>query len=249
MYFLYVDESGDPGSSGYSSPHYILSGLIISQQNWTTYLDRLKKFRKALKNTYGLNQRTEIHASELIRINKIKEYRKIYKTDRINILRDYVGQIPLIFDNAKIINVCLKKEDFDENKEVHLVAWRRLLQRYDTYLKKVADDKGIVVSDDQNSNDVMHLQRKMRIYNPTPSHYTIGTYNAPIDNILEDPFMRSSHHSYFIQTVDVVAHLLYRMEYPKGSLKKFGLEHQFKRLEPILLKEASKNDPFGIVRK
>ncbi|MEX1014236.1 MAG: DUF3800 domain-containing protein, partial [Candidatus Paceibacterota bacterium] len=95
MYFLYVDESGDPGSSGYSSPHYILSGLIISQQNWTTYLDRLKKFRKALKNTYGLNQRTEIHASELIRINKIKEYRKIYKTDRINILRDYVGQIPL----------------------------------------------------------------------------------------------------------------------------------------------------------
>ncbi|MEX1013990.1 MAG: DUF3800 domain-containing protein, partial [Candidatus Paceibacterota bacterium] len=95
MYFLYVDESGDPGNTGYSSKHYILSGLIISQQNWTTYLDRLKTFRKALKSTYGLNQRTEIHASELIRINKTKEYRKIYKTDRINILRDYVGQIPL----------------------------------------------------------------------------------------------------------------------------------------------------------
>jgi hypothetical protein len=39
------------------------------------------------------------------------------------------------------------------------------------------------------------------------------------------------------------------MEYPKGSLKKFGLEHQFKKLEPILLKQASKNDEFGIVRK
>lgn len=47
----------------------------------------------------------------------------------------------------------------------------------------------------------------------------------------------------------MIAHTLYRMEYPKGSLKKFGIEHQFKKLEPILLKQASKNDNYGIVRK
>lgn len=34
----------------------------------------------------------------------------------------------------------------------------------------------------------------------------------------------------------------------KGS-KTFGLEHQFKKLEPILLKRASKSDEYGIVRK
>jgi len=75
------------------------------------------------------------------------------------------------------------------------------------------------------------------------------TYNTPIDSILEDTFSRSSHHSYFLQSVDVIAHTLYRMEYPKGSLKKFGLEHQFKKLEPILLKLANKSDDYGIIRK
>jgi hypothetical protein len=67
-------------------------------------------------------------------------------------------------------------------------------------------------------------------------------------NILEDPFSRSSHHSYFIQTTDVISHLLYRKEYPKGSLKKYNLDKVFELLEPILIKKASKNDPLGIVR-
>ena len=41
MHILYVDESGDPGKDKHSSPHFILSGLIISQEDWdarhTTY--------------------------------------------------------------------------------------------------------------------------------------------------------------------------------------------------------------------
>lgn len=248
MYLMYVDESGDPGRTGYSSEHFILSGLVIDQDNWEKYLGRLKDFRKSLKNKYGLNQRTEIHATELIRINKLKAYSRIHKTNRINILKDYIREIPIIFDNARVINICLDKNEFDPNEQVHIIAWSRLLQRYDTYLKKETDDKGIIISDDQNSNDILHLQRKMRVYNPTPSHFS-GTYNATTDNIIEDPFMRSSHHSYFIQTVDVIAHLLYRKEYPKGSLKKFGLEYQFQKLDPILLKKATKSDPLGIVRK
>ncbi len=99
-----------------------------------------------------------------------------------------------------------------------------------------------------DSLKLMALQRKMRIYNPTPSHFS-EPYNAPIDNVIEDTFSRSSYHSYFLQSVDLVAHLLYRKEYPKGSLKKFGIEHLFEKLEPILLKQASRSDEFGIVRK
>ena len=102
------------------------------------------------------------------------------------------------------------------------MAWSRLLQRYDTYLKKEAKDKGIVIVDDTDSIKLQSLQRKMRVYNPLPSHYSNNSYNSPIDNIIEDPFSRNSNQSYFIQTVDVIAHLLYRKEYPKGSLKKFN---------------------------
>jgi hypothetical protein len=167
---------------------------------------------------------------------------------QLNIIKDYCAEMPLIFDTAQIINVCIKISEHP-NEEIFNLAWSRLLQRFDMFLKKTGNDKGIVVADDTDSLKLMSLQRKMRVYNPTPSHYKGTTYNAPIDSILEDTFSRSSHHSYFLQSVDVVAHTLYRMEYPKGSLRKFGLEHQFKKLEPILLKQASKSDEFGIVRK
>lgn len=247
MHIMYVDESGDPGTHRHSSPHFILSGLVVSQDEWEKYLQRLKAFRKSVKSRYGLNQREEIHAAELIRINKNEAYKKIRKSQRINLLKDYCTEIPRIFDTAVVINVCLK---IDEHPGVDIfsLAWARLLQRFDTYLKKGPKDKGIVVADDTDSLKLMALQRKMRVYNPTPSHFT-GSYNAPIDSILEDPFSRVSKHSYFIQSVDVIAHLLYRKEFPKGSLKKFGLEYEFQKLDPILLKVASKGDAYGIVRK
>ncbi len=244
---MYVDESGDPGTKGHASPHFILSGLVINQDDWDKYLNRLKMFRKSIKDKYGLNQRTEIHTAELIRINKIEAYKKIRKSNRINIIKDYCSQMPLIFDSAKIINICIDKKEH-RDRDIFELAWSRLLQRFDTYLKKSVKDKGIVVADDTDSTKLRVLQRKMRVYNPITSHYH-GYYNAPIDNIIEDGFMRDSQHSYFIQSVDLVAHILYRKEYPKGSLKKFGLEYQFNKLENILLKRASSNDEYGVVRK
>jgi hypothetical protein len=245
---MYVDESGDPGLNHYGSPFFILSGLIVPQDEWPKYLDRLKTLRRSIKSSYGLLLREEIHASELIRINKLKSYSAIKKTDRIQILKQYCSQIPIIFDTAKVINICLKKTDFQNAQDVQITAWSRLIQRFDTYLKKSTKDKGMIISDEVNSFGIMQLLRKMRVYNYTPSHYG-PPYNTPADSIIEDLVQRNSMHSYFIQTADVIAHLLYRKEVPKGSLKKFGIEHYFDLLEPVLLKEASKSDPLGIVRK
>jgi hypothetical protein len=247
MNILYVDESGDPGISEYGSKHFILSGLIVLQDDWPVYLSRLKQLRKELKKVFGFNQRWEIHAAELIRIKKESEYKAITKTARIHLLRHFTGELPKIFTNAKAINICIDKLTHRE-RDIFELAWSRLLQRYDTFLKKNGKDKGIVVVDSTDSAKLQRLQRKMRVYNPTPSYFG-SYYDAPIDNIIEDPFSRDSKHSYFIQSVDVMAHLLYRKEYPKGSLKKYGLQHYFKMLEPLLLKEASRNDEFGIVRK
>ena len=248
MHIMYVDESGDPGINHYGSPFYILSGLIVPQDEWSKYLDRLKIFRKSIKNNYGLLLREEIHAAELIRINKIDAYRHIKKSDRIDILIAYLHQIPVIFDTAKVVNICLRKSDFAPPQDVQEIAWNKLIQRFDTFLKNSAKDKGIIVADDTDGPKIMQLLRKMRVYNPVPSYYG-SSYNAPTDNIIEDLLMRNSQHSYLIQTVDVIAHSLYRRESPKGSLKKYGLEKMFDVLEPILLKEAARGDQLGIVRK
>lgn len=244
MYIMYVDESGDPGTHENSSPHFILSGLIVHQSDWDKFLDRLKIFRKSLKAKYNLNQRTEIHASELIRPNKMEEYKKIRKSDRINMLKLYCENIPIIFDSALILNVCINISE-NTDKDIFDLAWSRLLDRYNTFLVKDGKDVGIIINDDTNSLKLMQLHRKLRIYNPVPGIKN----NAPLNSIIEDPLSRSSHHSYFIQTADVISHCLYRREFPKGSLKKFQLENAFLHLNPILLKKASRSDEYGIVRK
>ncbi|OHD13347.1 MAG: hypothetical protein A2086_14665 [Spirochaetes bacterium GWD1_27_9] len=255
MFLMYIDESGDPGLyvEGKNSQHYILSGLILNMTDWTTYLDRLKKFRRWLDKKYKLSTREEIHASELIRVNKIESYKNITKSDRIEILRLYSEAIPKIFNKAKIINVCLDKNELKLGnfKNFSEYAWHRVIQRFDRFLSKQDRDKGIIIADDTDEPLIRNLLRRMRFYNPVKSNYNDTFYNSIVENIIEDPFLRNSKHSYFIQTVDVLSHLLYRKEYPKGSLKKFNLHKYFFNTESILLKESTKKDKdnLGIVRK
>ena len=247
MYLMYVDESGDPGVfSGQNSQHFILIGLIVPINEWNTSLQRLVKLRKHFSKTMGLPEREEIHSSELVRINKIDAYRKISKSTRISILKTFVNEIPNIFPESKIISVCLDKQSLGNQQSFQELAWKRLIQRYDTFLKK-GNAKGIIVSDDSDEPVLRGLLRKMRVYNYVPSKFS-GYYNPVISNIVEDIFFRQSKHSFVIQVVDAIAHSLYRKEYPKGSLKKFGLQYLFDTLAPLLLKEASPKDPQGIVR-
>jgi len=246
MHIMYVDESGDPGNSAHSSPHYILSGLIIRQEDWKPCLDHLKILRTNIKSAYGLGPKSEFHAMEIFRTTN-PAYKKMHKTARINMLKFYANEIPIVFSNAKILNICITKSDHPHITNFQTLAWNRFISRYDTFLKKV-QDKGIIICDESNENQLRNQLRKSRIYNPVPSQFG-GTYNAVTQNIIEDITHRKSTLSYFIQTCDVIAHVLYRKEFIKGSLRKFGVEKIFDLLDPILLKEATSADPQGIVRK
>ncbi len=243
---MYVDESGDPGIKEHSSPHYILSGIIVHQKHWLTYLSRVKLFRKHLSQKYGLNQRTEIHAKELIRISSLKEYSHIRKSDRINILRECADQLPLIFKEAHVINVCLNKISFANETDFQALGWQRLMLCYEGFLKTDGRDNGIIIADDTDGKVVLDTIRKMRLNTPTGTDIQLHSNGY---HIIEDVFQRASHHSYFLQSADVISHLLYRKEFPKGSLKKYGMEFLFDRFSPILYRDSSSADILGIVRK
>ena len=254
MHLLYVDESGDPGAyNGHNSPHYILTGIIVAQNDWSSILQKLKNFKSRCKDEYGLPIGIEIHAAELIRINKQQVYKQIKKRKRILMLQEFCQQIPVIFAQCKVINICIDKENHSDQADYEELAWKRLIQRFDTYLKKSAKDLGMIVSDDTNEPMVRKLVRMMRVYNPVPARYPTkdgkSYRQVPVDNIIEDPVMRSSDKSYFIQAADAIAHCLYRKEYPKGSLKKYRIELFFDNIIPILLKAAATYDKNGIVRK
>jgi Protein of unknown function (DUF3800) len=248
MYIMYVDESGDPGNKDGSTEHYILSGFIIKYSDWSKSLSLLKRFRKHLQKEYELPVSVEVHAKELVRINKIQQYRKIHKSNRIKILKEYLKYLPKMFPDARIINICIKKSEFKKIQNFTELAWKRLITRYDSYLKRTVRDEGIIISDDSNEKFIRNLLRKMRVFNPTPSRFG-SSYNAKITRVIEDVIHRKSNLSYFIQTVDVIAFSLYNKEFPKGSLKKYSMNNIFDMLDPILLKQASSSDSMGIVRK
>lgn len=204
--------------------------------------------RKYFSEKFGLGVITEIHASELIRISKIKQYKKITKTNRLNILKEYATFIPSIFGQAKLINICLKKSNHPNTSDFCLLAYNRLINRYESFLIRTAKDEGMIIADDSSEIKLRNLLRKMRIYNPTPSSRSESSYNFKITRVIEDMVHRRSHTSYFIQTVDVIAYLLKSKEFPKGSTKKYNLDKLFDKLLPIIHKPASPRDQFGIVR-
>lgn len=254
VYIMYVDESGDPGAyngqANGNSEHFILSGLIIPMEKWNECFKHIKEFRRELSIQYGLAVYEELHASELVRINKTQAYRSIKKRDRLHILTSFLQKLPVFAAHGKVINVCLKKTNFPEGTNVKGKAWERLIQRYDTFLRKQGEKVfGVMVTDGLEDKEVRSIFRRMRVFNPIPSRFGMSHFQQPVERVLEDPFVRDSKHSYFIQAADAIAYALYRKEYPKGSLKKYGVEKCFDYLEAILLKEASSNDVLGIVRK
>ena len=236
MYFMYVDESGDPGRyNGSNTPHFMLSGLIVPAQDWRLALERITAFRVAVKQRTGLAKREEIHSAELIRPGRQVAYKQIAKTVRIQILRDFVGGMPGFFPNARILNVCLAKQQFPHYDEYFLPAWQRLLEGFEAFLAG-QQAYGAVMSDATDANGLRGLLRMMR-----------RGPNAP-QFLLEDVFHCASEHSYFVQAADAITYCLFRQEYPKGSTRKFNLGNLFRSLDGLLLKSAAPADAQGIIR-
>ena len=236
MYFMYVDESGDPGRyNGSNTPHFLLSGLIVVAQDWQLALARITAFREGVKQRTGLAKREEIHSAELIRPGRQAAYKQIAKTDRIQILRDFVGGMPGFFPNARILNVCLDKQQFPHYEAYLIPAWQRLLAGFESFLA-AQQAHGIVVSDATDANKLRGLLRALR-KGPNPPQF-----------LLEDVLHSASEHSYFVQAADAITYCLFRQEYPKGSTRKFNLGNLFQRLDGLLLKSAAPADAQGIIR-
>lgn len=236
MYFMYVDESGDPGRFiGSNTPHFILSGLIIPEEDWAAGLARMLDFREAVKQATGLPKKVEFHSSELVRPHKLAAYKQIHKSARVRLLKDFVGRLPAFFPNGRIISVCLDKQAWPADTNYQELAWRRLLRGFDDFLVQ-QQQRGLVVSDDTNEGALRVLFRAMR------------REAQPVRAILEDVVCRQSVHSYFVQAADAIAYCLYQQEYPRGSTRKFDLHQLFGALNVMMLKAAAPADPQGVIR-
>lgn len=261
MYILYVDESGDPGpfdpsqpnnAPGQGTPHYILSGLMVPFAEWRNYLLALVDIKRAIRGEWQLPMRRELHGSSLVHPRNDADYKAISggRRGRTELYGFYLDNLAVRLPQARVFNVYLNKAtphhpSTSSAKDLEALTWNYLIMRFEKTMHYEAAASsspvyGLVIADDTNEDKVRKELRKMRVYN------YIGGRNETVNHIIEDPIMRQSQHSYFVQAADMISHALYQKMHPKGSLKKFGTDRLFERVAPICHEPASKHE-HGIV--
>ena len=254
MFLMYVDESGDCGLQNSPTDFFILSGLVVHELRWQKYLDRFIAFRRRMREKFGLPVGQEIHASALI--SRPGKLVLIKRHDRLAILRAFADELSNM-PELNAINVCVKKRNKDPGYDVFTAAWQALIQRFENTMSARnfsgpanPDDRGMIFPDRTDDKKLTQLLRQLRRYNPIPNQprFGPGSRNMPIGNVIGDPSFRDSHESYYVQAADVIAYLLHQQERPNSYMRRKGGRNYFTRLEPILCKVASSQDPQGVVR-
>lgn len=251
MYLMYVDESGDTGRKPKSTPYFVLSGIVVHESNWRSFIDHLVSHRKILKQNYGLPIRAELHANELIH----KPLHGIEKHNRLAILRNSLDELAK-FQEISITNVVVGKVGKPADYDVFMAAWGVLFQRFENTLRwgnfpgGHKSDFGMVITDATSGKKLTQLMRRMSVYNPIPndSGHGAGYRNLPIMRVIEDPSERDSLQSLPIQMCDLSAYFLMQRLNPNSYIRKKRANMYFDRLRPILNRNASRYSPLGIVR-
>lgn len=245
MYLCYVDESGDPGMSGSPFDRYILTAVVVHELRWLSTLDQIADFRKHLRTRYGLKLREEIHAYEFI--NKPGKLVRIAKSIRLHILGEVLRMLSTLED-VSVFHVSVMKAGKPHDFDPFETAWKYLLTRFHNGIEKQsfagphnASEFGIVIPDHTDEPKLMKLQRRLRRYNPIPSHFG-GFRDKPLSLLVEDPVHRASAHSQFIQIADVAGYFLKQSYMPAGYIKKKGARNWIERIDPVRYRQiTSKN--------
>lgn len=249
---MYVDESGDIGTKGSNNQFFCLCGLIVHELRWFQILNSFLELKRYLRQTTSLKVREEIHASHFI--NKPGDLFRIKRNIRLDILRQVINWASSQEDLSVIGIVCDKSKRIETN-DVFEITWNRLIQRFENTISRNnfngprnPDERGIILPDNTDGEKLIKLTRKMRRFNPIPSQFGENqTRRLELTSIIEDPFLKDSEHSFFLQICDVIAYFLRQMYEPNSYIKKKGVKNYYQRLEPILMKKASTKHHLGIV--
>lgn len=260
MFLMYVDECGDSGMSPGSSDYFILSGMVVHESMWTKMLYKVSAEVSRLKGAYGMKPSSEIHAKGMLGRSE-KEYSDIPKVKRLMLFRDLLKFEGTLTSCARVINVVVDKRKKGFGYDVLSCAWDALINRFENTIEhqnfpivaqeasQSGKEHGMLVVDKTDEKRLREIIRRMRHNNRIPSSTMPGTYvRHNLRCVIEDPLHKDSRHTLPIQLCDANAYFLRQMIEPNSTIRKHGAQHYFYKLEPILVKEASKNDNLGIVR-
>ncbi len=283
MQLLYVDESGDPGTTTGASEVFLLSGVVVSAKGWRKLLERYRAFRSAIRRDFGIPVYSEIHAGELVGSRgkvagmsmKLKTRRSLFAQclNFVSAQNDLELKVYSVVVDKRAARFRVPKtgiQDFaakllyqrfsnklaKSNEDI-----RKRLVRAFPHVQRLDDDPrdeviaalksaglysyGVIFADETNEVSIRRVLRKMRVFNPIPNQVEFGPgyRNVPEPWTVEDPSIRNSKDSAFIQIADWVATALKCQENPSPYQKKTGLDEYYERLRPVLFTPACGHDP------
>src|SRR5579875_542844 len=201
MYLAYVDESGTPPLKDTRAPNYILSCLVVCEQDWHTINDGVEAIK--VKH-FGKGSNLEIHSREIYR--RKNQFSRLQPKQNLSILGDVYSL--LASSNLTLISVVIDKQKFynkHANDDAQFWAWKLLLERIHIcigrYNKQTGiDEYGLIIMDESVRAKDEEIRKHMLYLR---RH---GTGYQNISRIIEDPIFSPSHWRNLIQLADALAY-------------------------------------------
>jgi hypothetical protein len=241
----YIDES-------YDETTFAMSALVVDTSRWREVFEAVKDHRSQFKQVYGIFTSKELHALQFVSGRGRIADRMIPKGLRARLFHETMDLIATM--PVSVISGVWTLEGTSKS-EIHAKAFGRIAERLQRRAR-ANDDQILRVVDEGKDVELRKVARRSAVYNMVGSAY--GAWedgarakNIPNDRLIEDPIFRSSVASYFLQLADFVAYALLKSETaPTELVRRYRLDTAYQRLEPVVVKEASRKDHrgLGIVR-
>lgn len=236
-----MDESGDPGPRS-AVPTYTVGTVLVPAHRWVDEFERLIRFRRYLRSSFGLKLGTEVKGSELAKGTGPWIGLALPKRIRNRIYRSFM-RFQHRGGAIKTFAVVINKSDprVTGTSQIRERAWRYTLQRVETFARH-NHETILLVPDSGQYFWFRGLARQMRRFSFVGSLYGTGNLRRDLLRILiDDPVERDSEQSYFIQMADLNAYAAYRGRRPDPAFP----AGMWGELGDAVLWEANRYAPAG----
>lgn len=115
-------------------------------------------------------------------------------------------------------------------------VWRPLLQRLERTSRAWSNSRVVIVHDEGENPHIRKLARWARRRLSAGSQGGAGSIQVPFTQLIDDPFPKASHESYFLQLADLVAYGAWRHLYaPSPNVAQVVPQSTWASLGPAVL--------------
>lgn len=215
---------------------YVRSALGVDAERWNDLFDGVCEWRRAL----------DAHRSVPVNADLREHPGTEIVVDGLRLVEEAAGR-----GGVEVINVCLPRRGCGRQEQVSL---DRLLNRINASANS-AGRYAFLIFEHGDEEMITRAFRRMRTFNPVPNrHYLWGEgermRNMPIERVIGDPAFRAARGDYLLQLAGLIARaLLAREEYSVQRASGLGSPCAFSVLDRALNRKASRDDPWGVVRR